>query len=206
MRFMALLSKLVCTSIIMTAVLSYNANPVPAHPHVFVVQRIIFQFDDKGFAGFRMQWKFDEMFSSMIIEDYDKNKNNRLEPSEVKEIKEKAFSYISNFNYFSFVKINGEPFEVKYTKDFSARIDKHKLMYEFFIPCPVTATEAARNVSIATYDPSYYSAIYFAEKRSVALENSDNFHITTAVREDKSTSIYHGMVNPWAAFLDFRKK
>lgn len=199
-------SKLFVIPILAVMIISLAHNTAWVHPHVFMVQRIGFLFDEKGLAGFKMQWKFDEMFSSMITEDYDKNKNNHLEENEVAEIKKNAFSYLSNYNYFSFVKIDKKPFEVKYVKKFSARIEKNKLMYEFIIPCHVSAARQKKHISIATYDPSYYSAIFFAKYDSVSLENAGAFHVTTAVREDKETTIYYGMVNPWAAFIDFRKK
>ena len=177
-----------------------------SHPHVFIVQRIQVVFDDKGLAGFRIEWKFDEMFSSMIATDYDKNKNKYLEPDEVAVIKENAFSYISNYNYFTFVRIEGKPFQVKYVKDFSAKLVGNKLTYEFLVPCHVAAMSSFKRIIIATYDPSYYTAIFFAKKHPAALANADRFQVESAIKEDKATSIYYDMVHPWGLFLDFRKK
>ena len=51
---------------------------IQAHPHVFIVQRINAVFDDKGLAGFRMWWKFDDMFASMIAEDHDLNRCSKV--------------------------------------------------------------------------------------------------------------------------------
>ena len=48
------------------------------HPHVFISQRTCFVFDDKGLAGFRVNWAFDEMFSVMISEDFDSDQNQVL--------------------------------------------------------------------------------------------------------------------------------
>lgn len=177
-----------------------------SHPHVFIVQRIKIVFDDQGLAGFNIHWTFDDMFASMIAGDYDKNQNDVLEKSEVMLIKKEAFSNLSNYNYFTFVKINGKPFLVKYIQSFSAELHDKKLIYSFFIPCHVTATSNFKHVSVASYDPSYYSAIFFANKGPVSLDNSESFKIKTAIKEDKSTSIYYGQVNPWALFLDFRTK
>jgi len=179
---------------------------VLSHPHVFIVQRIEIVFDDKGLAGFRIEWTFDEMFSSMIAGDYDKNQNKYLEPDEIAVIKENAFSYVSNYNYFTFVRIDGKPFQVKYVKDFSAKIVDNKLTYEFLVPCHVAAISSFKHVIIATYDPSYYTAIFFAKKHPAALANADIFEVKSAIKEDKATSIYYDMVHPWALFLDFRKK
>lgn len=177
-----------------------------SHPHVFIVQRIEIVFDEKGLAGFGVTWTFDEMFSSMIVGDYDKNQNRSLESDEIKAIKENAFSYISNYQYFTFVKIDGQPFEGKFVRNFWAEVKENKLIYRFFVPCHVAARSSYRHVVVATYDPSYYTAIFYPEHQPAGLKNAGAFDVKSAIRQDESTSIYYGMVNPWALFLDFRKK
>ena len=74
-------------------------SDVIAHPHVFIVQRLSIVFDNQGMAGFRVEWHFDDMFSSMIATDYDQNQNSALEPAEVAMVKEKAFSHIAVYDY-----------------------------------------------------------------------------------------------------------
>jgi len=198
--------KITIISIIAIIFLTTFRGVALSHPHVFIVQRIKIIFNNKGLAGFNIQWAFDDMFASMIAGDYDKNKNKVLEKSEVALIHKKAFSHVSNYNYFTFIKIDGKKFDVKFIQNFSANLHNNKLIYEFFVPCHVTATNVFKHIIVATYDPSYYSAILFAEKNSASLDNLKAFEVKTAVKEDKSTSIYYGMINPMALFLDFRKK
>lgn len=177
-----------------------------AHPHVFVVQRLALVFDDKGLAGIKVWWKFDDMFASMIAEEHDRDQNGRLDPAEVQAVKENAFIFIKTYSYFTFVKIDDCPFEVKFVKDFNAILKDNRLVYEFFIPCHVTAVDTPKKMTIATYDPSYYTAIYFTEKAPVSLMAAESYEVRTAVREDPDTSIYYDMVHPWTLFLEFRKK
>ena len=184
----------------------WMCSDVIAHPHVFIVQRLKIVFDNQGLAGFRVEWHFDDMFSSMIATDYDQNQNSTLEPAEVAVVKEKAFSYIAEYDYFIFVKINGQSFKVKWIKDFSAVLKNGKLSYHFFVPCHVKAHKLFKQIVIAAYDPSYYTAIFFAQKQPALVENGDQFVIESSLKEDKSTLIYFGMVNPWALFLKFRLK
>jgi len=179
---------------------------VLAHPHVFIIQHLEIVFDDQGLAGFKIHWEFDDMFASMIAGDYDKNQNSILESAEVAAIKENAFSYTSNQDYFTFIKIDGKPFKVSYITDFSAKLIDNKLLYEFFVPCHVVGTSSIKQVIVASYDPTYYSAIYFVEKKSVSIERGGKFKIRTVIREDASTSIYFGMVHPLALFLEFSLK
>lgn len=177
-----------------------------SHPHTFMTQQITSVFDDKGLAGFKINWDFDEMFAAMIATDYDVNQNGSLEPDEVAHVRAEAFSYISEFNYFVFIRIDEKPFEVKFVKDFNAILSDGKLTYTFFIPCHVTAISNYKQIIVATYDPSYYSGIFFKKKDPAMLENTGRFDAKTLVQEDKATSIYYDMVNPWALFLDFRLK
>ena len=199
------IGKQVVCLILLLNVLCMGSDAI-AHPHVFIVQRLNIVFDNQGLAGFGIEWHFDDMFSSMIATDYDKNQNSTLEPAEVLMVKEKAFSYIAEYDYFIFVKIDGQPFKVKFIKDFNAVLKNGKLSYHFFVPCHVKAHELLKQIVIAVYDPSYYTAIFFAQKRPVRVENGDRFVIESSIKEDKSTSIYFGMINPWALFLKFRFK
>ncbi len=210
MGFMKLHTKLIFKTVIwgVFALLSWTACPgsASAHPHLFIVQRLVVTFDEAGVAGIRVIWKMDNMFADMIVEDYDANKNGVLEPDEVSTIKEKAFSYISEHNYFCFIKIDGALFQVKFIKDFNAVLKQGRLYYEFTIPCHVTATDHVKRFSVATYDPTYYTAIFFADENPVFLTDADAYEVNTSVKEDPDTKIYFDMVNPWTLFLDFRKK
>jgi ABC-type uncharacterized transport system substrate-binding protein len=179
---------------------------VQAHPHVFIVQRLNAVFDEKGLAGVRVRWKFDDMFASMIAEDHDINRNGKFEAGEIQAVKEKAFSFISEHSYFTFIKIDNTPFPVKFVKDFNAVLENKKLVYEFLIPCHVTATNQVKKVTVASYDPTYYTAIYFTQKKPVSLTAADGFDVKTSLKEDPDTAIYFDMVHPWTLFMEFKRK
>ncbi len=177
-----------------------------SHPHIFIVQRLEVAFDEKGMAGIRVHWKFDDMFAGMIAEDHDVNKNGKLEPAEVKTVEEKAFSYIAKDNYFLFVKIDNKPFQVKFITDFNAVLEDNRLQYRFFVPCHVSAAAHMKKITVAAYDPSYYTAIFFAKNRPLSLTAADRYEVNTAIREDPDTKIYFDMIHPWTLFLEFRSK
>ena len=182
--------------------------PVTAssHPHMFIVQRLNIVFDEKGLAGIKVTWIMDDMFASMITQDHDLNKDGRLDAKEVLAVKENAFNYISEFNYFTHIKIDGTLFPIKFIADFNANLKDRRLTYEFFVPCHVTATNQYKKVSVGSYDTTYYTAIFFADKSPVKLTLDDPFELTTAIREDPDTKIYFDMIHPWTLFLEFRIK
>ncbi len=177
-----------------------------SHPHVFVVNNITIIFDDHGFSGIRVNWGFDEFFSSMIAGDYDKNRNKKLEKPEIAIIKKEAFNYLANFDYFSFIKIDGKPFKVKWITDFSATLSDGKLTYEFFIPCHVKALPTFKEVTIAQYDPTYYSAVFFGKNKPVKIEAGPDFETSFNIAKNLKESYYYGMVHPVEVILKFRLK
>ncbi len=183
-----------------------NTPPIAAHPHTFIAQKTKIIFDEKGLAGFNIHWTFDEMFSVMICEDFDEDKNGKLSKKEIAVIKEKAFGYIAPHNYYIQIKIDDKPFSVRFIKDFKASLNNGKLSYDFFIPCHITAVKTSKKIMLSPYDPEYYSAIYFPDKNHLFMENSDRFATETKVERDMSTLIYYETVNPLAIFLNLRLK
>ena len=176
------------------------------HPHVFIVTRYTLVFDDKGLAGIRVNWRFDEYFSAMISGDYDSDQNGVIDPGENQQIEKEAFRYLKNFSYFTFIRIDKKPFETKFVRDFSASLDKNKLVYEFLIPCHVSAAPSYKEIRVAAYDPSYYSAVFFAKYNTLALEKEDKIQYKSRIAENKEETYYQGMVHPWELTFYFRSK
>lgn len=178
---------------------------VLGHAHVWIDGAVIIKFDDQGMSGFRQEWVLDEMFSNMLIHDHDKNMNKKFEPEEIKDVYENAFTNLKNFEYFTHVKIDGNPFPVKYVKDFNTKIVKDKVIYQFFIPCHVKADKNDKEVRIAVYDESFYTNITIL-KNQVSLENDSGFNCKYEIKKNKDDSFYYGQVYPEEIIVRFRTK
>ena len=176
-----------------------------SHPHVFIYNSIKVVFDKKGLVGFRVKWVFDEMFSNMLIYDFDKNGNGSFEPSEIREIKNGAFSNLKNFDYFTHIKINGKPFKVKFVKDFSAKIKGDALTYRFFVPCHVLALSTFKEIKISIYDDSFYCSV-FLTKNPIDFENTSPYEFHYRIGKNKKEAYYYGQVFPEEITLRFRLK
>jgi len=175
------------------------------HPHVFIYNSIKVVFDEKGLAGFEMKWVFDEMFSNMIIHDFDKNRNGHLESSDIKDIKNGAFSNLKKFNYFTHIKINNGVFKVNSVKDFSAEIKENTLIYRFFVPCHVRAGSSFKEVRISIYDVSFYCSVFLA-KNPVGFENTSSYELHHQIGKNKKEAYYYGQVCPDEIIVRFRRK
>lgn len=177
-----------------------------AHPHTYIANRFTVLFDDRGMAGIRVNWVFDKFFSTMILEDYDGNHNGALEPAEVQSIKKGAFSFLVNHGYFVHIKIDGKPFEVKFVTDFTARIRRGALIYEFTVPCHVSAAGKPRQIRVAPYDPTFYTLILFAETGAVQIKGGAKFKVDHKIEKNPEEAYYNGMVQPYEMILEFQLK
>ncbi|MBI9090098.1 MAG: DUF1007 family protein [Desulfobacterium sp.] len=177
-----------------------------AHPHVFIEERVKFEFDGKGLASIRMFWTFDDMFSTMVAGDFDRNKNHALEPEEVAEVRKGMFDNLVNHGYYAFIKIDNKSFEVKSVRGFKASLHKGILTYEFVIPCHVTATSQPKVVTLTSFDPDYYCALFFAEDNPTLISGESAVDVLATIQKDMETDYYFGMLNPWQQHVSFRLK
>ena len=157
-------------------------------------------------AGVKAEWVFDEMFSSMIIHDYDRNQDKNLNAGEIENIKSKLFSNLKNYHYFTYITINGKNFPVKFITSFTAVIDANRVTYTFFVPCHVKAYSREKEVKISMYDSEYYTDIALAEKNPIHFENDSMIDRTYKITENAENPFYYGQIFPKEIIINFKKK
>lgn len=142
----------ICCALAVTMLHCLGAQGALAHPHVWVDYAIEARFNTEGLAGFQHRWTFDEMFSSQILEMFDTDRDGQFSTQETEEVRQGAFEYLSEYDYFIQIKINGTPFHVGAIQDFQATIQGHHVVYDFFVPCPVPASRETKAVHLLIAD------------------------------------------------------
>ena len=127
-----------------------------AHPHVFIDCKAAVIFEGDKVTGFHLEWTFDEMFSQMIIADYDRAGKGSFSPTESEELRKGAFDNLRNYHYFLAVYVDGAPERTLSIRDFRPSIRKGRLVYDFTIPLAISVPPAGRELRITVYDDSYY--------------------------------------------------
>jgi ABC-type uncharacterized transport system substrate-binding protein len=188
-----------------TIIISFFSLPLLAHPHVFIDNRVSVIFDDDGLKGFKHEWIFDEMFSSTIIREFDLDADGKFNEKEIESVLSGAFSNLKEYNYFTDIDINGHRFEIKEFEGFHAVIDSGVLVYEFFLPCEVTASHENQEVTIAVYDPTYFVQVLWASEEPFCFKKASNLEHNYEVFEDEKKSYYYGQILPEALKIKFRK-
>jgi ABC-type uncharacterized transport system substrate-binding protein len=152
------------SSLLITALLLMTTfiPPASAHPHVFVDYGITFVFNQQGLAGITVEWAFDEMFTQMLVEESDLNRDQHFDSREIAKIKAGAFDNLASHAYFTHILVNNQPYQVSEISNFDVTLEDGQAHYSFFIPCQVRAGNIPQKVSLTLYDPTYYSDLSLA--------------------------------------------
>ncbi len=176
-----------------------------SHPHVFIDYTVNFVFDQNGLAGIETEWIFDEMYSSILIQDYDVDKDGRFSKNEIITTKQDAFSNLENYNYFVYLTNNSQCFEVKSVENFSVNVYDNKVIYSFFIPWVVPASLSYKKIEICMYDETYYVDLLPLGDDPVRFTNEESIDYEVKVYEDTKESRDYGEIYPYSIGLKFRR-
>ncbi|MDX9800312.1 MAG: DUF1007 family protein [Spirochaetia bacterium] len=192
-----------------------------SHPHTFIDSVVECEFNESGISGFWINWSFDPMFATSIIMDFDRDKNGVFSKSEIKDIRENAFSNLENFNYFIYITENRKTRRPITVTNFSASIVEDDIIYRFFVPYNSSAADKQNSVIIAIYDETFFCDISIKSVKTVPDDISDIFTIEKKIRINEEKTIkydnafqsitrdgasYTGFVNPQEIVIRFSKK
>ncbi len=121
--------------VILVLIFFATITKVYAHPHVFISPKVQIFFNEHTLSKVNIEWIFDDMTSFAILDLYDKNKNKKIDPTEQKTIMSKTFNNFGEFNYFTFLEIDGKIVIYGKPCDFHAKVIKNDILhYSFTIP------------------------------------------------------------------------
>ncbi len=177
-----------------------------SHPHVFIDNSVIFIFGENGLKSIQLTWVFNEMFSSMVIEDYDKNKDGEFDQDELEILQIDMFSNVKDYCYFCHMTIDGKEFKVNEVVDFFAYIrDGAMVVYTFIVPCEVIAEAKYKTIVLSVYDDTYYIAVTTAKENSVQAEGIVEKNYSYKIVDTPGKSYYYGQIIPEEIIFKFKK-
>lgn len=145
-----------------TAVLTALAPAAAlAHPHIFAQARLEVVADDKGFISeLRNVWRFDEVFSSSVLLDFDKNANSTLDPDELTEVGKTVRTSLGDYSYYTNLSLDGKT--VKVTTPDVIHVDmRDGQLLMFFVVKPAEPMPLKGKLTFGIYDPTLYTAVDF---------------------------------------------
>lgn len=175
-----------------------------AHPHVWVDYLVAVHFNQDGLVGFQHRWLFDDMFSSQIMEMFDADSDGSFSDDEVEAVRQGAFAYLEEYDYFIMVKVDGQDAVAPEIRDFHARIDGHQVIYEFFTPLSAPAAEQATTVQLLVADMEYFVDMAFVSG-GLSISGGEQLSVFHSFGSGPAFSFWGGAWQPDHFTLRFHK-
>lgn len=193
------------TTFLVIAAASLLGSTVPAsvHPHVFAEARldVILSPDGKSVRSLRHLWRFDDLFSSTVLMEFDKNSDLKLDDSELKEVAQTVYDSIGEFNYFQIVTVDGKDVPMKPPAQLMANYEHDQLII-LFESEPKQPLPLKGKVAFGVYDPTFYTAIDFVEDKQMTVDKLPASCTQKVVRPDPDEAIAQNQSTLTDAFFN----
>lgn len=178
------------------------ATPALAHPHIFAEARVeIVAADDGTVKELRNVWRFDDVFSSSVLMDFDKNSDLKLEQSELNEIANTIRDSLGDYSYFTFITKDGVKSDIGRPDVFNVDFKDNQLLV-FFVAKPKIPVTVGGRMTFGIYDPTLYTAIDFAKDEDMVVEGKAFAACKhSVVRPDPDEVIAQNQLNLTEAFF-----
>ena len=154
-------SKLLKFGLIPTSLLAVSTGSALAHPHVYAEARLEIVIGDTGTVEeLRHVWRFDDLFSSSILLDFDTNANLKLESSELLEIGNVVRESLADYDYYTSISHDGQAVKIQPPDAIHVDFQDGQILM-FFAVRPETPLPLQGLLSFGAYDPTMYAALDF---------------------------------------------
>ena len=161
------------TTLLLAATLALAPVAAVAHPHIFVEARLeVVAGADGNVKELQNVWRFDEVFSSSVLLDFDKNADLKLDAEELKAVGATVRDSLVDYDYYVNMSLNGKV--IKVNKPDVINVDyKDGQLLMFFKVSPAEPMPMKGNrLSFGIYDPTLYTSIDFPTDGDLATMGS----------------------------------
>lgn len=156
-----------------------------AHPHVFVEANLEIVRNEAGEATtIRHVWRFDELFSSSLLIDFDENGNGQLDTSELQEIADVTRQSIAEYNFYTEIRNGNEIINFYEPEPYIADMQDGQLLIILAVELEQPVKMSGKDFRVAVSDPTYYVAIDFLTDDAVRVSGKSAGCSTEVVPPD----------------------
>jgi ABC-type uncharacterized transport system substrate-binding protein len=149
------------TFLMISGAASLACGSAAAHPHVFAEAKMTLVLAANGTVEkLTHNWVFDDLFSSTVLVEFDKDQDLKLSDEELKDVQGTIVDSIGDYNYFQTISNNGAEVKMARPPNLTAKMDGTTLVISFE-SAPEKILPLHGKVSFGIYDPTFYTAIDF---------------------------------------------
>lgn len=148
-----------------------STAPAIVHPHVFAEARLDVVVNPDGTVkALRHLWRFDDLFSSTVLVEFDQNGDLKLDDAELQEVASTVHASLADFNYFQMVTVDGKDVAMQPPPRLMANFEGEQLII-MFEAAPKEPLSLKGKVDFGVYDPTFYTAIEYVEDANMAVQD-----------------------------------
>ena len=141
-------------------ILSLFISSLFSHPHTFIDVHPTIEVKNDSTVIVNFKWVLDDMASTILIMDLDQNGDGKIDEKENSYIYEEYFSVFREYDYYTYIKVDGKDTALPEPENFRATIENNKICYSF----DIKLNYDIKSVVIEFGDSSYYVAMVLKEK------------------------------------------
>ena len=126
-----------------------------AHPHVFIQYLIEPQIKDGAIASVVLKWRFDDLYSSLVLGTIDRDGDGKLSQPAIDDLAARVIVNTAESGFYTTFKLDGVEWRAPKADGFTASASDEIVTYAFTIVLP----KPARALEASAHDPQYYIAL-----------------------------------------------
>ncbi len=141
------------------------------HPHAFIDMKTKILVQEQQLIGFSMEWTLDEASSATVLYDM---RQTRGDKQALQALVEEVMGNIVHEHYFSYLYDKAGK-KIKYRskpQNYGMKSNQNQVQYYFDFLLSQPRTLAKDELTLLTYDPTYYVAMYYDQENQSALDFS----------------------------------
>ena len=176
--------------------ISSFAGSASAHPHVFIEDRVVFLFAGDKITAIEQSWKFDEVFSDTLIQQFDANRDGVFDAAESREVAKGTLPNLKKFRYFNYEWIDGKDIGMVEPIDFVAAAKNKIVTFVFTVKLPKPIDPRTQKLKVEINDREFYVEVDLAKDQPILFNGNQGVTCTPNVRDDTENAYFGGFVNP----------
>ena len=173
-----------------------GAAPAFAHPHVFIENRVAFDFADKKVEAITVHWQFDEIFSDDLLMQFDADGDGSFDKLESQAVAEGVLPNLAQFHYFIYVYVDGKLLDAVAPTDFVASAKDRIVSFQMSVKLPEPVDPYTQALALEVNDREFYVEVDLPEKDAVTLKDASGVKCGATIRDDLENAYFGGFVYP----------
>lgn len=163
--------------------------PARVHPHVFAEARLDVILTPEGTVkALRHLWRFDDLFSSTVLVEFDANGDLKLDDVELQEVAQTVYDSLAEYNYFQVVTVDGKDVPMKPPPQLMANYENDQIIIMFETE-PQAPLSLKGKLDFGIYDPTFYTALEYTDDANMVVQGMPASCTRTVIRPDPDEAI-----------------